>query len=283
MTVRRAIGKAADVGKGFVENVFTDAYDLLKGLYQIIPTTAKGIVGVVRDRQHLGQAITGGEVTRSLGDTAVAMRDAVIEPYQKHGVGVLYHRPVTTLLDAMTVFSLGAGAASKALRVAAPGSKAAIAAARFETLPGRLVRQAIDKTVKKTTGFDLAKRRKYLEYKRVEFGQIPERVANDMDAVGRQVAGLSDDETALWHEARTMGATKEELAARPSVAKALESYRALVEGEWQPFIKGEGLLDDVKMRSALERKFVVEAIERKIPGFDRINRTDRKSTPLNST
>lgn len=254
---------------GFAENVLNDAFGIVKGLYQLIPSTAKAAYDIFSDPAGMKLLLDRPELLAgALGDTAVALKDSIIEPYQKHGVGVLYHRPVSTLLDALAVNGILAGGVKAAGRMARAtgsplGQKLLDAGIKMERLPAEITRSIVDKGVMKATGgkWDLAKRREYLHLKAEEAAQIPIKIAEDYKNVGQKVAALSDEEAVLWDKWRKLGYSNADAAAHPKVAEALESYRGLA-STWHKALKERGLLDDARAMGALEKKFAAEAFGR---------------------
>lgn len=258
--------RGASLG-GFAENVLNDAFGIVKGLYQLIPTAGKAAYEILSDPKGMQLLMDRPELlTGAIGDSAVALKDAIIEPYQKHGIGVLYHRPVSTLLDALTVVGVvagGVGATGRMARAAGAaeaGERLIEAGAKLGRMPSELTRSIVDRGVLKATGgkWDLAKRREYLAIKAEEASQIPIKIALDYDNAGKKVALLSDDEAKLWHQWRTQGYSKLDAAAHPQVAEALESYRLLAT-QWHESLKSRGLLDDARAAGALEKKYAAEA------------------------
>ena len=99
---------------GFAENAMNDAFDMVKGLFQMFPTAFKAGYDILSDPEGIAMLADRPEALgQSLKDTASALKDAIIEPYQKHGLGVVYHRPVSTLLDVLTVVDLGSSALAR--------------------------------------------------------------------------------------------------------------------------------------------------------------------------
>lgn len=274
--------KPMSVG-GFAENTLNDAYDFLKGLASLPGALYRGGKFVV---ENIDKPDALGQGASDLGSALV---DAIIDPYRKHGVGVLYHRPLTSLLDAVTIATLGGGAVARVGKLAGGVSRATlqkvagvtgkageVAKARLATpvstadklvaigervrdFPGKLARKGVDKAVLKASGgkWDLAKRREFLQNKAEQAAIAAMKVKADMEAVGKRIAALSDEEQALWHKWRTQGATQAELAAAPKVAEALETYRGLAD-EWRKILKENNLLNDAQAANALAAKYAAE-------------------------
>lgn len=244
---------------GLVENIGNDAFDLLKGLYSIVPTIGNSIRKIWQDRQYIPQMLANPEtLTKSLGDTASAVKDSIIEPYQKYGLKVLYHRPVGTLLDALTIFDLGAGSLAKSGKwLMLPDVERA--GIRLGELPSKLVRGGIDAAAFKISGgsLDLAQDRAYRSVIRGIKGNANKMFESDMENYGNAVKGLNDDEAALFHKIRTQGGSLEEVAPFPRVMDAYDKYQKLVNG-WQDYLKSTGHLDDARIADALVKKYMAE-------------------------
>lgn len=257
---------------GFVENALDDAFGILKGIYQIIPSTGKaaydilsdpaGVMRLARDPIHMA---------RSLKDTGAALVDAVVEPYKKHGLGVVYHRPMTTLLDALTLNSMLGGSIRASGRLAGgvsgtlkPGLTAAdklvALGERIQRLPGELARKGIDAGAYKVSGgrLDLPKRREFLSNVREEAGGKEMQVGRDMELVGQRVKALTDDEAAMFHEYRTVGGNRARLDAAPRVKEAFDAYGDLVRNVWQYELGRRNLLSKGRIEGALAKKYAWE-------------------------
>lgn len=244
---------------GFAENVLDDATELLKGIAMLPVTAFKAGVDIAGDPKGVGMLFDQPEhLGSALGDTAKAVGHAIIEPYQKHGAGVVYHRPLTVVLDGLTAVSLGSTALVRAGKLAGVPRLIEMGEA-LGKMPGRMARQAIDTGVKRVTGIDLAKRRGALELKAEEMSQVPIKVAEDMERVGNDIRRLTDAEAETFHRWRTQGASAAEVAASPNVGRVFDRYRQLVETVWQTELKARGLLDDGRIMQALAKKYAAEA------------------------
>lgn len=255
---------------GFAENALRDAFEQLKGIYQLIPTVAGEAVKIFKARKDLPN-VKMEDVLGGVEDNVLAMKDAIIEPYKKYGARVLYEKPVTAATDLLAIYGLTAKSAGMAGRMAGGVVKAkpltmadkVVTMAKYiEDLPSNLARKAVDKGVLTATGgkLDLAKRRDFLAIKRHELAYANEQLVNDMAQVGQKVAGLSDEEAAVFHKWRTQGASAAEAATNPKVAEALESYRKLTE-TWQKEYGARKVLSPEQMREALVKKHALEAFD----------------------
>lgn len=252
---------------GFAENALRDAFEQLKGIAQLLPTIAGEASTIWRQRKDLPK-IKLSDVAGGVGENLLAMKDAILDPYKKHGIRVLYEKPVTSLTDALAVYGLSAKAAGTAGRIAGGvvrakpvtlADKVVTLAKTIEDLPGNLARKAVDKSVSTVTGgkLDLAKRREFLALKREELALASEKLTGDMADVGQKIKALSDEEAALFHKWRTQGATAAEASVNPKVADALESYRKLT-GTWQNEYAARKVLTPEQMESALIKKMALE-------------------------
>lgn len=256
---------------GFTENALNDVWDFAKGLYSLVPSLSKRVKEIAKNPGQYQKDVAllfSGDYGKETGKFLV---DAATENYRKHGAGVVYHKPFSTLADAVSLLAGGgsiiknAGKLAKAAegaQIAGQVSKAdrLIKAGQFlETLPSRLARKAVDKGVYGVSGgkLDLAKRREFLDIKRAEQARSIVEMENDMKAVGSKIAALSDEEAALWHKARTQGASAAEMMTSPKTLEALESYRVLVK-KWQTELKARNLLDDATIDDVILKKLAAE-------------------------
>ena len=233
---------------GFFDNTLQDGHDLLKALFLDLPVAA----------YHKGkQAFTDTEKfagmfnPENVADFVGNLTEAVVEPYQKHGFKVLYYRPITTALDAAAIYSLG----TKSLGLAAKvnGSVRGMEIAKMlEDAPRTLAGKAIDRAGK-AVGLDLPTGREVKWLTREENARQAVRGIEDTNAA-RTATTLSEGDAALFDKFRKQGATVEELAANPNVAKALEDWRELVD-EWQGEYKKRGVLTDARAEEALIKKW----------------------------
>ena len=266
---------------GFTENLLNDAWETLKGLYEIIPSSYKSYKENVPYILQNLDTLTPGMVGGAAKETGKLLGKAIIEPYKKHGADVLYQRPLTVSADLITILTLGGGSiknAGKIARAAGGGEKATklIEAGRWlEELPGKMARKGVDATVKTATGgkLDLAKRREFLALKGEEQGRRIVGIEEDLAKVGMKLDALTPDEKALFHKARALGDAPgvgvPDAALTPKVKEALAAF-----GEWvnrvdpamvkpgaSQFYKTRGLLTEEAATKSIAKKFALEAFD----------------------
>ncbi len=266
---------------GFIENTLDDAWDLAKGLYEIIPSTIKSYQKNIPYILKNADALTPGMVGKAVKETAGQVAESVAEPYKKHGLSVAYHRPVTVASDIITVLTLGGGSiknAGKMAKAAGGGAKAErlIEIGKFlEELPGKAARQGVDLTVKTATGgkLDLAKRRQFLQLKGEEQGRRILKIEGDVNNVVKKIDALTPDEKVLFHKARVLGDAPgigvPDAAIPPNVKAALDAFTDLVD-KVDPkladhgiteFYKSRGYLNAETAETTLAKKFALEAFD----------------------
>ncbi len=266
---------------GFLENTLDDAWDLAKGLYEIIPSTVKSyqknVPYILKNMDAVTPKLLGGAVKETAGQIV----DSVAEPYKKYGASVVYHKPITVAGDLITVLTLGGGSiknAGKMAKAAGAGAKAErlIEIGRFlEELPAAAARQGVDLTVKTATGgkLDLAKRRGFLQLKGEEQGRRILKIEGDVNNVVKKIDALTPDEKELFHKARVLGDAPgvgvADEALSPNVKAALDSYSELV-NKVDPhmtdhgiteFYKSRGYLNAETAENTLAKKFALEAFD----------------------
>jgi hypothetical protein len=264
---------------GFMENALDDAWDLAKGLYEIIPSTIKSYQQNVPYILKNLDALTPGMVGKAVAETGKEVGKAVIEPYQKHGLSVAYQKPLTVAGDIVTVLTLGGGSiknAGKLAKAAGAGEKAErlIQVGKYlEELPARAARQGIDLTVKTATGgkWDLAKRRKFLQLKGEEQARRIKAVEADKANIVDKIDALTPEEKEIFHKARVLGDAPgvgvPDAALTPKVKEALDAFTDLV-NKIDPnmsdhgiteFYKSRGFLNAETAQNTLAKKFALEA------------------------
>ena len=256
-----AVGKS--IG-GFAENIIDDAFSTIKGIGEgivmAVPRAGKAAIDIWNDRDYWGKLAENPQfLTKELKNTGNNVVDAITAPYREHGADVLYHRPVGTLLDLVTVISLGGGSIAKMGKIAGNTKLEAIGRAIAES-PSKVANKLLIDPAFKAVGIDRAKRSKFLsEIKGTEKGRASVMAQADMEAVGKKIQALNDEEAKLFHKVRTQGASAAEMAKAPKVAEAIEGYRSLVRDVWQKELKARHLLDDERIEGALVKKYASEA------------------------
>src|SRR3990167_1772712 len=242
---------------GFGENFMNDGFDLLKGMFQIFPTAGKAAYDIFSDPKGIELLMKHQEeFGKSISDTAVAVKDAIIEPYQKHGFGVVYHRPVTALLDILTVIDLGASSLARAGELAR-SAKMVEYATKLRALPAQLAGKAVDATALKL-GLDLPKMREFGNVKRQIAMERNVRAANDFDGIIGKTHELSGVEKADLDRWIARGVTKAEFVAQPKVAEAWQAWNDHLERVVQPRLEIEGMLSPARRAETLAKKYAAE-------------------------
>lgn len=242
---------------GFTENAFNDAFDLGKGLFSIFPTAAKAGYDILKDPAGIALLAHHPEALgQSLKDTAVAVKDAIIEPYQKYGLGVVYHRPVSTLLDALTVLDLGASSLARAGKIAG-SARLVEMAEKLRALPASLASKGIDAAAAKV-GINLPKMREFSNLKRTVAMERNVRTANDFDAIASKIGDLDEASRADLDRWISQGVTKEEFASKPNVAEAWQAWNDHLKATVEPRLEMEGLLSPAKREETLAKKYAAE-------------------------
>jgi hypothetical protein len=265
---------------GFAENALDDAWELAKGLYEIIPSTVKSyqqnIPKLLKDAKYITPGLVGG----ALKETAGQIVESVTAPYKEHGASVVYHRPITVASDLITILTLGGGSIKNAGKLAGGTAKGVGKASELvragkwlEELPSAMARKGVDAGVKAATGgaLDLPKRREFLKLKGEEQGRRILRVEQDVENVVKKIDALTPQEKELFHKARAYGAVDEVGIADemlpPNVKAALDSYTdlvnkvdpKLVDHGITEFYKSRGFLDEATAQNTLAKKLALEA------------------------
>lgn len=258
---------------GFAENALNDAFDFLKGLYQIIPSSVKSYqenIPKIFDQKGLEILKKDPSLLwKAVKDTGVGVGKSMIEPYTEHGARVLYERPLTVATDLASILTLGGGAVTKAGKLAGgtakgigKASELVRAGMALEELPGKLARGIVDKSVLKLSGgnWDLAKRRDFLTLKREEQARRLYMTEKDVETVARPIAALSDAESVVLDRWIRLGTTNADIAANPKVAEAFKAYGALAEN-WKKNIIARRFKNPAELEEALAKKYALEAFD----------------------
>jgi len=241
-----------------VENTIRDAKEILSGLVDVFPSAVRGateVYGLSTDIPLLWKYPT--TTAESFKDTAGKIKDALIEPYQKHGLKVIYEKPVTTLSDAVAVF--GVLGASVRLSGKAAGSSRLMKFGRaIETLPYRAASKAIKKGVKAATGINLEKRAITLGLRARELARIPIREKEIASGLYSDLGKMSERERALFDEVIHRGGTFAQLEANPRVKSAYLAYGDFVSSIREKSLIGRGIRTADELHTVVEKKYAAD-------------------------
>lgn len=245
---------------GFVKNVLDQAWDMGKGLVtgtaegwkQILNTPAKTWGEILQNPS----AVTEGtwDVAKKIGSVTFGSES----DYAKHGVRVLYDKPLTPVLDAMTLLSLG-GAGATRLGTAANSKRLIDIGAKMSEMPAKLGRKIFELPAR-AVGIDPAS----LSFLRKSEGKhkaIGETLKAELKAeLEPALKKMPDAEKMALDKVLQEGASAEEIAALPDRVKAvLQTYdNFLVYREKRIIDRGirtRQELDDVVAKKYAARKF----------------------------
>ena len=252
---------------GFAQDALNDAFDLLKGLYQIIPSSVKSYQQNVPYILKNIDALTPGMVGKAAAETAKGIGESLVAGPKEHGWEYPLRRPVSFTLDLASVLTLGGGTAAKVGRLAGgtmngagKASDLVRAGTYLQELPGKVARSAVDKTVLKVSGgnWDLAKRREALFLKRNEQSRKLVMTEEDAKAFGAHAGKMSDEEAAILDKFIRQGATPAEMAAHPNAAGAFQVLKKLDAETWRPYLLKSRFKTEAELERALAKKYAYE-------------------------
>ena len=261
---------------GFAENTLNQLYEIGSGIVRAWPTAIKSGAYIVKNADALKDA----DVMDSIYDTMKHVASGIAGPesdYAKHGVGVLYERPLTPVLDAMTVLSLGGGMIARTGKLAGGLSRAGLAAdvvsdlnklrpmtmadkvatlgEQIAGLPNKLGRTLSDAPLR-AIGINPESRRalKMLQREEQAIGNEAKFAAQQkFDAMFK---GFSKVEKEALDKMAMEGTDAAERAAYPRAAGALDEWKMFLrerEGILGP--EGRALLTKEAMNDVIARKY----------------------------
>ena len=241
---------------GYGENVMRNAYDIARGFVDMFPYAIKAGAEIWENRDGLADLMQDPRhLVDSMRDTASAVGRAVIDPYEKHGLRVLYEEPITPVLDAMTILSLGGASIAKAGRLAGV-PRLIETGTKIAGLPERIGARLMEAPLR-MVGINPETRKLFLTMRREEqsMASVQGRAwADRVLAGGRQ---MTDEDWARLDKLIHEGGTAQELAASPRVKAVYDQLQAFVktarESELGP--KGRALLGDKQMSDAVVKKY----------------------------
>ncbi len=241
---------------GFGENVLRNVWDIAKGFVNVFPTAVKGAVDVfgdpaglmllMQEPQHLVQAFR---------QTGEHLKDAIIAPYQKHGLRVLYEEPITPILDAMTILSLGGTSIAKAGRMAG-NQRIFETGRRIAKIPESIGRKLVDVPLK-AAGINPETRTTFLRFRRQEQAGARLEAGLRKERILAGTEKLADADMAALERLVLDGGTKAELAANPRIAAVRNALQEWLtkEREFELGQKGRAFLTDEQMKARVVKEY----------------------------
>lgn len=245
---------------GFVENVLDQAWEMGKGL---VTGTTEGWKKILSTpAETWGEILKNpGAITEGTWDVAKRIGSVTFgseSDYAKHGVRVLYDKPLTPILDAMTLLSLG-GAGATRLGVAAKSQKLIDIGAKMTEMPAKLGRKLFELPARAigVSPESLTFLRKS-EGKHKAIGEtLKAELKAELDPVLKK---MPESDKILLDKVLQEGATVEEFAALPANVKAtIQTYDNFLEYREGRLIKrgfrNRQELDDVVAKKYAARKW----------------------------
>lgn len=261
---------------GFAENTMGQLYDIGKGLIQAWPTAIKAGAQIYKyANDPFVSKDLGTHFLDSVGDTASHVASGIAGPesdYAKYGTRVLYEKPITPVLDAMTVLSLGGGMIGKAGKLAGGVSRAGMAAEdaakygsmadhlatmgdHIATIPDR-IGKAIAEAPLRAVGLnpDSLKLMRQTEGESKTWAN--QLKSEEGKAFDQAFKGFSKADKEALDKMAMEGTTPAELAANPKAAQALDNWkRFLADRETMLGEEGRGLLTQDAMNDVVAKKY----------------------------
>lgn len=259
--------------KGFAENTLNDAFDFLKSLYQIIPSSIKSYqenIPKIFNQQSMEILRKNPELLwTATKETASDVGHGIVEPYKKHGARVMYEKPLTVASDFLALWTLGTSSAARVGRLAGgtmtgvgKASDLVRKATALEKLPAKLAREAVDKTVLKASGgnWDLAKRRAAMTLKREELARKAYEIERDATKFGAAAGKMTDAEAEAMYTLARLGTTDMSvLAKNPNALAALKVVKEMDATLWRPYLIKHHFKTEAALDRALAKKYAFEA------------------------
>lgn len=241
---------------GFAENALDNLWQIAKGLVNVFPTALKSGAEVFGDPEGMALLAQNPEhLVQAFRNTASNLKDAIVEPYEKHGFRVLYEEPITPVLDAMTILSLGGAGLAKAGTIAKSEKLFKVGNA-MKGIPDKIAAQIV-KAPLKAVGINPETRQAFLRARRQEMAGAKLETGLRQERVLAGTEKLDDVQAASLEKLMLEGGTRAELAANPMAAKVyaqLDDWlKAEREAELGP--KGRAFLTDKQMESRVIKEF----------------------------
>lgn len=236
---------------GFSENLLANAWQIAKGTVAWIPTVMASGAEVFGDPEGLAELMQRPEfLAESLKETASHVGKAMVEPYRKHGFKVLYHEPLTPVLDAMTVVSLGGAGVLRAGRVAQSARMIELGRA-MEGLPARIGAKLTELPLR-AVGIDPKMRTLWQRFQREEQSINMGRGQQVLESLDLK---LTPDEGALLDRVIHAGGKRADLP--PKVAAAYDKLSTWLKAEREAELgsKGRVLKTDEELAEAVVKKY----------------------------
>lgn len=245
---------------GFGENLLQNAWDIAKGFVNVFPTALKSGAEVFGDPEGLALLAQNPEhLVNAFRDTAKHLGNSIVHPYEKHGARVLYEEPLTPVLDALTVLSLGGGGIAKAGRLAG-NAKLVETGTKIAGIPERLA-GSIGRGVQKAVGINPETRQGFLRIRRMEHAGAKMEAGVWKDKILGNTKDLTPNDWALVDRLIHEGGKAADLASNPRAAHVYGELQKWLKAEREAELgsKGRALLDDKQMES----RIIAEMAERK--------------------
>ncbi len=244
---------------GFGENLLQNAWDIAKGLVNTINTTARSTIDVFGDPEGMALLAQNPEhLVTAFRETGKNLANAMVHPYEKHGLRVLYEEPITPILDAMTVISLGGGAIARTGRLAG-NAKLAETGAKIASIPERLA-ASIGRGAQRAVGINPETRQGFLRIRRHEQAGAKLEAGVWKERIVKAARDLTDEDWATVEKLVLNGGRRAELAMNPRAAAVYNELHTWLKGAREAELgeKGRILLTDKQM----ENRVIGELAER---------------------
>lgn len=241
---------------GFTENTLNNLWAIAKGFVNIFPTAVKSGAEVFGDPEGMALLARHPEhLVAAFRDTAANLKDAMIDPYEKHGLRILYEEPITPVLDAMTILTLGGAGVAKAGTLAK--SPRLFQAGNFmKRIPERIA-QGIVNAPLRAVGINPETRTSWLRIRRREHAGAQLEASTWRDRILSGAKGMDETELAALSKLMHEGGTRAELVANPRIAAIFKNVDDWLKAERESELgsKGRALLTDDQMINRVVKEY----------------------------
>lgn len=256
---------------GFAENLLDQTFEIAKGIVMAFPAAIKAGADILGDPKGVATLLADPKhLVSSFRDTGRAFGKAMVSDYQEYGAGVLYRKPLTPVLDAMTLLTFGGASAARLGRAAGGLSKAERALTGITTvskadklvdignamsrIPNR-IGQAISQAPLRAVGINPESRRFWLVGRREEIGEAERLMALAEQKLAKNVDTFTAAEKELLVEYLQTGGERARLAANPRVQEAYENVQKWLVIEREKELLARNLLTREEMDTAVAKKY----------------------------
>ena len=239
---------------GFLENLGTNAKEVVSGTVDAFTQAAKSAAYITKNAEGLGD-ISPEFLAQDLKNVGKALVHAVTDKYKQHGLRAAYEKPIDVVGDVLTVLSAGGGTVAKAGKLTGLG-KLEKAGKAIAGVPGFLGEKVAELPLR-AVGIKPELRKILLGYERNEtaIGNVTHQKLDGI--LNEKFKDLTDADKGLLDKMAVLGTDDLERASNPKTVQARDAYRGIIKEirEKQLGESGRRLLTTDEMDAAVVKKY----------------------------